>query len=312
MKNAEVGVHPIASVPEPVILVTGSTGQVGFELLRSLQGLGRVVSADRSMLELANFDQIRAVVRELRPTLIINSAAYTAVDRAESDEAAAMRVNGEAVGVLAEAANAIGAALIHYSTDYVFDGAKEGAYDEADATNPLSVYGRSKLAGERAIEQLGGRFLVLRTSWVYSGHGRNFLRTMLRLATERKELAVVADQIGAPTWAVTIAAMTAHIAGRTLVGPKADSEWWSEHSGIYHLTASGSTSWAGFATAIFQSVALAAPPLVRPIASEEYITPAVRPRNSRLSNTKLHTTFGLRAPEWKDALSNCILSMARL
>jgi dTDP-4-dehydrorhamnose reductase len=217
-----------------------------------------------------------------------------------------MRVNAEAPGVLAEEAKRIGAAVIHYSTDYVFDGTKEGAYDESDSTNPLNVYGRSKLAGERAIEQVGGQYLVLRTSWVYGLRGRNFLRTMLRLATERTELNIVADQIGAPTWSGTIAALTAHIATQSLVDERSDADRWSERSGIYHLSASGSTSWAGFAEAIFELAALNARPTVKPIMSQEYPVAATRPKNSRLSSEKLVSTFRLRPPGWRDALVLCM------
>ncbi|MGF6754869.1 dTDP-4-dehydrorhamnose reductase [Paraburkholderia sp. GAS42] len=296
----------MADLHEPTILVTGSTGQVGFELLRSLQGLGRIVSPDRQAFDLANFDQMRSVVRELKPALIVNPAAYTAVDQAETDVDAAMRMNGEAPGVLAEEARRVGAALIHFSTDYVFDGAKDGAYEEDDPTGPLNVYGKSKLAGEQAIEQVGGNYFVFRTSWVYGTRGRNFLRTMLRLAAERSELSIVADQVGAPTWSGTIAALTAHIATQALGEHRADDGWWSERSGVYHLTASGMTSWAGFAEAIFETAALPSRPTVKPITSNEYPTPARRPANSRLSNEKLASTFGIQAPDWREALKLCV------
>ncbi|KAI3598619.1 dTDP-4-dehydrorhamnose reductase [Cupriavidus necator H850] len=300
---------PVADFPESTILVTGSSGQVGFELLRSLQGLGRIVAPDRRALDLADLGQIRRVVRDVKPTLIVNPAAYTAVDQAETDEAAAMRMNADAPGVLAEEAREVGAALIHYSTNYVFDGAKDGAYVESDSPNPQNIYGASKLAGERAIEQVGGKYLVFRTSWVYGTHGRNFLRTMLRFAQERPELTIVADQNGAPTWSATIAALTAQIATQGLIGHADDAGWWSERSGLYNLTAAGSTSWAGFAEAIFELAGLAQRPVVRRIASEQYPTPAKRPKNSRLSNAKLADVFGVRAPNWHDALRVCIATL---
>jgi dTDP-4-dehydrorhamnose reductase len=293
-------------VNDPVIVVTGSSGQVGFELLRSLQGLGRVLPVDRARLDLTDLDQIVRVVREVKPALIINAGAYTAVDKAESDAAVAIRVNGDAPGVLADEARKIGAALIHYSTDYVFDGKKAGAYSEADTANPLNVYGRSKLAGERAIAQAGNHYLVLRTSWVYGVHGRNFLRTMLRLASQRKEVGVVADQIGAPTWSGTIAVLTAHLAREVLTDGLTDHDWWSKRTGIYHLTAAGSTSWAGFAEAIFEIAGLTGQTAVKPIASHDYPSAVVRPTNSLLSNDKLADVFGLRAPQWKEALALCM------
>ncbi|CAB3970164.1 dTDP-4-dehydrorhamnose reductase [Burkholderia aenigmatica] len=292
------------------ILVTGVGGQVGFALARSLQGLGRVVAVDRAALDLADPDRIRAVVRDVRPTLIVNPAAYTAVDQAERDEDAAMRINAIAPGVLAEEAKALGAALIHYSTDYVFDGAKASPYVETDTPAPQNVYGSSKLAGERAIEAVGAAAIVFRTSWVYGARGRNFLLTMLRLAAERRELKIVADQIGAPTWANTIATMTAHVVAQALAANDAPA-WWASRSGVYHLTAGGETSWHGFASAIVELAALESRPLVVPIPSSEYPTPAVRPPNSRLSNEKLLRTFGLAAPDWRDALALCLAEIRR-
>ena len=294
---------------ERTILVTGSTGQVGFELLRSLQGLGRIVAPGRQAFDLSDFDQMRRVVREVKPALIVNPAAYTAVDQAETDVDAAMKMNGEAPGVLAEEARRVGAALFHFSTDYVFDGTKNGAYEEDDPTGPLNVYGKSKLAGEQAVEQVGGKCFVFRTSWVYGARGRNFLRTMLRLATERSELSIVADQVGAPTWSGTIAALTAHIATQALVEHRHDDGWWSERVGVYHLTAAGSTSWAEFAEAIFELAPLAQRPTINAITSDKYPTPAMRPRNSRLSNAKLFSAFDLLAPDWKKALGVCVGTM---
>ncbi|TCG09479.1 dTDP-4-dehydrorhamnose reductase [Paraburkholderia steynii] len=295
---------------KPTVLVTGTTGQIGFELLRALQGVGTIVGADRNRLDLNDFDQIRDVVRAIRPSLIVNPAAYTAVDQAEDDIDAAMRANAEAPGVLAEQARAVGAALIHYSTDYVFDGSKEDPYTETDQSTPLNVYGASKLAGEQAIEQAGGAHLIFRTSWVYGIRGRNFFRTMLRLGQDRPKLQIVADQIGAPTWSATIATVTAHIATLGLIAHAGDDDWWHERTGVYNLTAAGSTSWAGFADAIFDAVAASGRPIVEPIPAELYPTRARRPKNSRLSNGKLTQTFGVVPPDWRDALRLCAASLS--
>jgi len=289
---------------EQTILLTGVNGQVGFELARTLQGLGKVVALDRSGLDLADLDQVRRVVREIRPGLIVNPAAHTAVDKAETDVEAAMRLNAEAPGVLAEEARKIGAALVHYSTDYVFDGTKTGLYAEDDPVNPQNVYGKSKLAGEQAIANSGCSHLIFRTSWVYGTRGKNFLLTMLRLGAERSELSVVADQFGAPTWANTIAALSANVLAQA-VAPN-QSDWWEKHSGIYHLTASGATSWHGFAEAIFEFLDLEKKPTVKPIPAAAYPTPATRPSNSRMSNEKLAATFGVRAPDWREALRLCL------
>ncbi|MGF6792164.1 dTDP-4-dehydrorhamnose reductase [Paraburkholderia sp. 35.1] len=287
------------------ILVTGVNGQLGYELARTLQGLGNVVAVDRSRLDLSNLDQIRAVVRDLRPALIVNPAAYTAVDKAEEERDLAMRINGEAPGVLAEEAKKLGAALIHYSTDYVFNGTKEGAYVEDDPTDPQNVYGRSKLAGEQAIAASGVNHLVLRTSWVYGTRGKNFLLTMLRLGADRPELKVVADQFGAPTWCNTIATLTAHLCAQSFAAEDG-AKWWDERSGIYHLCAGDSTSWHGFASAIFELADLPNRPNTLPIPAADYPTPAKRPANSRMSNDKLARVFGLAAPHWRDALKLCL------
>lgn len=287
------------------ILVTGVNGQVGYELARTLQGLGNVVAVDRSRLDLSNLDQIRAVVRELRPALIVNPAAYTAVDKAEEERDLAMRINGEAPGVLAEEAKKLGAALIHYSTDYVFNGTKEGAYVEDDPTDPQNVYGRSKLAGEQAIAASGVNHLVLRTSWVYGTRGKNFLLTMLRLGAERRELKVVADQFGAPTWCNTIATLSSHLVAQVFAADDS-AKWWTERSGIYHLCAGDSTSWHGFASTIFELADLPNKPNTLPIPAADYPTPAKRPVNSRMSNDKLARVFGLAAPHWRDALTLCL------
>ncbi|WP_133650906.1 dTDP-4-dehydrorhamnose reductase [Paraburkholderia flava] len=289
---------------QATILVTGVNGQVGFALARSLQGLGRVVALDRAGLDLSDLSRVRDVVRELKPSVIVNPAAYTAVDKAESDADSAMRINADAPGVLAEEAAKSGAALIHYSTDYVFDGTKAGPYVETDATNPQNVYGASKLAGEQKIAATGCAHLILRTSWVYGRRGKNFLLTMLKLGAERPELKVVADQIGAPTWAETIATTTAHIVAQGIGAESTD--WWRERSGVYHLTAAGSTSWHGFAEEIFRVAMAERAPTVLPIPSSEYPVPAKRPGNSRMALDKLSKTFGLYPPAWDDALRLCL------
>ncbi|WP_028202136.1 dTDP-4-dehydrorhamnose reductase [Paraburkholderia nodosa] len=289
---------------EMTILVTGVNGQVGFELLRSLQGLGRVVPCDRSTLNLSDLERVRDFVRDLKPSLIVNPAAYTAVDKAETDIEAARRLNVDVPRVFAEEAARAGGALIHYSTDYVYDGAKSSVYVETDATNPQNVYGETKLEGERAIAATGCAHLVLRTSWVYGRRGKNFLQTMLKLGGERKELRVVADQIGAPTWAKTIAAATSHIVAQ---GAAADDiDWWVRRSGVYHLTSAGATSWHGFAEAMFAAAMGVEAPTVLPIPASDYPTPAKRPANSRMSLNKLTEVFGLRMPDWHDALRLCL------
>ncbi|MBN3763248.1 dTDP-4-dehydrorhamnose reductase [Burkholderia sp. Ac-20365] len=289
---------------QPTILVTGVNGQVGFELARTLQGLGRVVALDRAALDLSDLAQIRATVRELKPSVIVNPAAYTAVDKAETDIDAAMRLNRDAPGVLADEAARSGAVLVHYSTDYVFDGTKGEPYVEDDATNPQNVYGKSKLAGELAIAQSGCAHLILRTSWVYGARGKNFLLTMLKLGVERPELRVVADQIGAPTWSNTIATSTSHILAQGLGAN--DLDWWRERSGVYHLTAAGETSWHGFAKAILEIAMGEKAPTVSPIGTSDYPVPAKRPSNSRMSCGKLTETFGLVLPDWQDALRLCM------
>lgn len=290
--------------PEPTILVTGVNGQVGFELLRSLQGLGRVVACDRSVLDLSDLDRVRSVVRELKPSIIVNPAAYTAVDKAETDVDAARRLNAEVPRAFAEEAARLGAALVHYSTDYVFDGTKEGAYVETDATNPQNVYGLTKLEGEQAIAATGCAHLILRTSWVYGRRGKNFLLMMLKLGSERPELRVVADQVGAPTWSKTIATATAHIVAQALAAD--DADWWAQRSGVYHFTSAGATSWHGFAEAIFAQAMGERAPRVLPIPASDYPVPAKRPSNSQLSHDKLTEAFGLRLPDWADALTLCL------
>lgn len=281
------------------ILLTGSTGQVGYELERSLQGLGEVVAVDRSRMDLANLDQVRSVIREVKPQLIVNPAAYTAVDKAESEPDLAHRINAEAPGVMAEEAKKLGAALVHYSTDYVFPGNDPGARVETDATAPVNVYGASKLAGEQAIAAAGVPHLILRTSWVYGMRGKNFLLTMLRLAKEREELRVVNDQHGAPTWSRTIADTTALVLAQAR-----GADWWDEHSGIYHLSSQGQTTWFGFTQAILQQAGSNC--RVVPITSAEYPVPAKRPEFSVLSSERLQEKF-CRLPSWEEALRLCML-----
>lgn len=289
---------------EQTILVTGVSGQVGFELLRSLQGLGRVVACDRSMLDLSELDRVRDIVRQIRPSIIVNPAAYTAVDKAETDIDAARRLNVDVPRILAEEAAKTGGVLIHYSTDYVFDGTKDGPYVETDAPNPQNVYGLTKLEGEQAIAATDCAHLILRTSWVYGRRGKNFLLTMLKLGHERPELRVVADQIGAPTWSRMIATGTSHIIAQGMtVG---SSDWWTTRSGVYHFSAAGETSWHGFAEAIFATALGEQAPKVIPIPSSEYPVPAKRPANSRLALDKLTDTFGLQMSAWRDALRLCL------
>lgn len=285
------------------ILVTGKTGQVGYELERSLQGLGEIIAVDRSQMDLSNLDQIRHVIRTVKPNLIVNPAAYTAVDKAESEPELAMLINGIAPGVMAEEAKKINAVMIHYSTDYVFDGTKTAPYVETDPTNPANVYGRTKLAGEQAIQAMDIPHLILRTSWVYGMRGKNFLLTMLRLAQEREELRIVADQHGAPTWCRTIADTTAHIVAQAS-GAQQQRDWWQERSGIYNLTALGQTTWFGFTQAILENAAFAKKPALVPIATEDYPLPAKRPTYSRLSCERLIDTF-CELPEWSAALRLC-------
>ena len=299
------------------ILVTGRDGQVGFELIRSLSGKGQVIAVGREQMDLSRPDAIRRVVREISPDLIVNTAAYTAVDQAESEPELAMAVNGVAPGILGEESKRLGAALIHFSTDYVFDGSKTEPYAEDDAPCPINVYGRTKLAGERAIQAVDVPHLILRTSWVYGMRGKNFLLTILRLAQERDELRIVDDQIGAPTWSRALAEATQGILARLGYGKPGFIEDCAEHGGVYHLSAAGQTTWHGFAAAILEQAAskeiglIDRVPALRPISSEEYPVPARRPSYSVLGNAKLERAFGVAMPDWKDSLAECIRSGKR-
>ncbi len=284
------------------ILLTGRDGQVGWELERTLGPLGEVIAFDRQGLDLADPAHIVARVREAKPDVIVNAAAYTAVDKAESEPDVAMAVNGAAPGILAEEAKKLGALLVHYSTDYVFDGTKEGAYVETDTPNPLNAYGRTKLAGERAVVASGVDHLIFRTSWVYSNRGRNFLTTILRLAKEKPELRVVADQFGAPTWARDVATATALVLARRPAGAEIPS-------GIYHLTAAGRTTWYEFARRIVELAGLRT--VVTPIPGAEYPAAARRPRNSALDDTALRAAFGIALPAWHASLERCVGSTRR-
>lgn len=286
------------------ILLTGKTGQVGYELERSLQGLGQVMAVDRTQMDLANLVQVRDVIRTLKPDLIVNAAAYTAVDRAENDAELAMRINADAPGVMAEEARRLGAVMIHYSSDYVFDGKKTTPYLETDLACPINVYGATKFAGEQAIQAAGVPHLILRTSWVYGMRGKNFLLTMLRLARERDELRVVADQFGAPTWSRTVADTTAYIILQSKAKHSAQ-DWLQQLSGTYHLTAQGRTTWYGFAREIFDNVTLVKKPVLLPVVSKNYILPAKRPTNSSLSCDRLIKTF-CELPKWNESLVLCL------
>lgn len=300
------------------VLVTGAAGQVGADVARALAGRAEVIALDRAALDLARPEAIVQCIRDAKPRLIVNAAAYTAVDRAESEPDLAHAVNARAPGVIAEEARRSGALLVHYSTDYVFDGSKAGPYVETDATAPLSVYGRTKLEGERAVAASGCAHVILRTSWVYAPHGRNFLLTMLRLAKERDEIRVVDDQHGAPTASrelarATVALFTTPQDARPI--GEADLERVSAKGGLYHATAAGETTWFGFASAIFEAwsrqagPAFKAPRLVA-IPSSEYPTPARRPANSVLSCELLARTFGVRLAHWREGLAEALSTLA--
>lgn len=293
------------------ILLTGCNGQVGWELGRALLPLGEVITSNSSQIDLSDLDGLRRAVQKYSADVIVNAAAYTAVDKAETEKDLAFLVNAEAPGVLAEQAKQTGALLIHYSTDYVFDGTKISAYAEDDVPNPANIYGQSKLAGEKAIQATGADYLILRTSWVYAARGHNFLKSILRLAAEREELNIVADQIGAPTWARLIAETTAHILRQSLL----ERHQGDFNSGLYNLTSTGETSWHGFAQMIVdyarqQENQTLKNRIINPIPTKDYPLPAKRPANSRLSIDRLEQHFGLKMPAWDQALKLCMEDIA--
>jgi dTDP-4-dehydrorhamnose reductase len=287
------------------ILIIGKQGQVAWELQRTLASLGQITVCGSQELDLANPDRIREKVRSIQPDIIVNAAAYTAVDKAETESELCRVINAIAPGILAELARESQALLVHYSTDYVFDGTKVGAYVETDPTNPLSVYGASKLAGEQAIIQVDCPHLIFRTTWVYGNRGKNFLLTILRLAAEKTELKIVADQIGSPTWSRSISEATAQIIAQC----RQDR---SSVKGLYNLSAAGKTSWHGFANQIVDRARSINPELdlaieqILPIPTTDYPTPAQRPANSVLDNSKILADFGVQLPDWTVSLEQCL------
>jgi dTDP-4-dehydrorhamnose reductase len=293
------------------ILLIGRDGQVAWELRRSLACLGEVMALDRRstpVLDLADSDSIRTSIRQFRPSLIVNAAAYTAVDKAEQESDLAFRINAVAPGILAEEAQAVGAGLIHYSTDYVFPGDGKASYCEDDPIGPKNAYGRSKLAGEEAIRQVGAHHFILRTAWVYGRRGQNFLLTMLRLMRERECVRVVDDQYGAPTWSRLIAEATALMIAKSTADGRFEP---GDRQGVYHLSCGGQTSWYGFACRIRdysreKGLLPESAARLEPIPSSDYPTPARRPAFSVLSNEKLLQQFGLKLPNWDQALQLCL------
>lgn len=292
------------------ILLTGKNGQLGFELQRSLASLGEVVAVGSADCDLSDAEAIRTTVRSVRPRIIVNAAAYTAVDKAESEVDLAMAVNATAPGILGEEAARIGAWVIHYSTDYVFDGKSPTPYVESDPVAPLSVYGRSKLEGERALQAALDNHLILRTSWVLGQHGNNFAKTMLRLAAERDHLKVVADQWGTPTSAALLADLTAQLIRQAYMEGEVNFPF-----GLYHLTAAGDTNWCDYARFVVAAAQIAGKQLrlgpadIQPITTAEYPLPAQRPANSRLNTEKFRSTFGLPLPHWEDGVRDVLIKV---
>jgi dTDP-4-dehydrorhamnose reductase len=289
-------------------LITGASGQVGAELARQLPALGEVIALNRSALDLRDSDRIRHVIREVRPDVMVNAAAYTAVDRAESEPLLARQVNATAPRVMAEELSRIGAALVHYSTDYVFDGTKSGPYTEEDRPNPICAYGESKLEGELAVQQSGVMHLILRTSWIYGATGRNFLLTMVRAFAEQSRLSVVDDQMGAPTWSRWLAQATTQMLAtaepRRALAPTADA--------IVHVSAGSVTSWFGFACAISESYCArfgVRTPDIVPVPTAQRPAAARRPLNSVLSNARLSESFGVAQPSWESLLQQCMAEL---
>ncbi len=287
-----------------MILVTGRKGQLGYELCRTLAPLGPLTAVDLEEMPLQDTAAIRRVIRAVRPALVVNAAAYTAVDRAEDEPELAMAVNGVAPAVIADEVKRLGGALVHYSTDYVFDGAKKRPYDEGDPPRPAGVYGETKLAGEGGVRGAGVPHLIFRTSWVYGARGQNFLRTILAAAAAGKPLRVVDDQQGAPTWCRMLAEATALVLAQTGAAQRADAL--EDYGGTYHLTAGGATTWFGFTQAILElapAAVRAACPSLTPVPTSAYPTKARRPANSRLDNTKFTETFGFALPDWRESLA---------
>jgi dTDP-4-dehydrorhamnose reductase len=305
--------------PNNRILITGGSGQVGGALTRILAPLGDVLAPTREQLDLTDMQSIRTVMHRVRPRWVVNAAAYTAVDKAESEPELAFAINSAAPEVLAEEAMSIGATLIHFSTDYVFDGSKATPYVESDSTNPLSIYGQSKLAGEKALSASRVPFIVFRTSWVYGATGNNFLRTILRVARERDHLRIVADQHGAPTWSSDLARMTAHVIARVEQRAAETKSSLCETtlsvSGIYHASGAGETTWHGFAAQALGELQRADPDCklatLEPISTAEYPTAAKRPLNSLLDCSKLERVFQWRMPDWRDSLALVLACLAK-
>ena len=297
------------------ILLTGSTGQVGGELLETLKPLGEVVAPSRVNMDLANAASVRETIRAVRPRWIVNPGAYTAVDKAESEPELAYAINTEAVRVMGQEARAIGAGVIHFSTDYVFDGSGSAPYRETDATRPVSVYGASKLAGEKALAQSGARHMIFRTSWVYGARGKNFLLTILKLARERETLRVVADQYGAPTWSRDLARMTAEVIGQCEASARGLelAAVLADAGGVYHAAGAGETTWYGFAAEAVRLQREKEPgtrfAAIEAITTVEYPTPAQRPANSRMNCERLMERFGWKMMDWRDSLREVLAEL---
>jgi dTDP-4-dehydrorhamnose reductase len=291
------------------LLLTGKNGQVGFELRRSLAPLGEIFAIDRSVCDLADHSKLRSLIRDIDPDVIVNPAAYTAVDRAETEQDVALAINGVTPGVIGEEAARRGALVVHYSTDYVFDGRGDSFYTEEEQPNPQGIYGLTKLAGETSLRESGARHLIFRTSWVTGLHGSNFAKTMLRLAEERDEIKVVCDQVGAPTTADLIADATAHAVREATRAPR------NVPDGIYHLVASGETNWHAYAVHIIETARLSGKPIrvsndaIRAITTAEYPTLAKRPANSRLDTSKFRETFNLNLPSWHAGIDHVLQQM---